>query len=147
MAETVYIDTGIFVTPLLKNQPEGVIQRCTEVLESVARMSVHAVTSALTWDEVTWIAGRPAKGLPFDSARARTASELFLRLTNLEICPVDRDVLAHAEALLAATRLKPRDCVHATTAKLHGADRLVSIDGDFSGLEAAIGLPVEVLAP
>jgi len=99
-----YLDTGVFVTPMLKNQPPAVIEACKRVLERVALAEFNAVTSALTWDEVTWIAGKRQKGDAYDAGRAAKAGALLLKLSNVSFIELDQEVLDEAQALLDQQR-------------------------------------------
>ena len=98
-----YLDTGVFVTPLLRNREPAVVAACEDWLRCVARGEFEAVTSYLTWDEVTHVAARVPK--PYSHERARRASALLLGLGNLRFMPVDEAVVKTAEPLLSS--LKP----------------------------------------
>ncbi|HEX8700337.1 MAG TPA: type II toxin-antitoxin system VapC family toxin [Myxococcaceae bacterium] len=125
-----YLDTGVIVTPLLKNQEGSIIEQCREWLERIARGEVQAKTSFLTWDEVIWVAGKGAEKV-YNRARAVKAGELLLSLKNLEFVPVDEAVIRGAQQLIARFGLKPRDCIHASSALLHAQGELVSLDSGF----------------
>ncbi len=145
---TYYLDTGVLVTPLLKNLPDEVTERCRSWMSLVARGEALAVTSTLTWDEVTWIAGRA--GGSFSTERAVNAGELILGLENIRLVPVDEELLHRAQHLLSRFRLRPRDAIHAASAFEHADGRLVTIDRDFASLGSMEGtgaLRVEYLGP
>ncbi|HEX8820663.1 MAG TPA: type II toxin-antitoxin system VapC family toxin [Archangium sp.] len=124
-----YLDTGVIVTPLLKNREQSVIDECLGWMERVARGEVRARTSYLTWDEVTWVAGR-ASGA-YDRQKAIVAGRLLLGLKNLEFVPVDEDVTRKAQELLTTFGFKPRDCIHASSALLHAGGELLTLDSGF----------------
>ena len=130
-------DTGIFFTPLLKNQSDEIIARCLAWQERAMRGEIQAVTSFLAWDEVTWVAGKPAKGVPFNRVRAAEAGQLFLSFPNLRFIPVDDGVIATAQRLLRDSGHRSRDCIHASTALRHASGNLITIDADFSNLPIA----------
>lgn len=73
--ESFYLDTGVFVTPLLKNLPASTIAACERWLLRLAFGDVAGVTSCLTWDEVTHVAGSVPK--PYDHARSAKAGSLL----------------------------------------------------------------------
>jgi len=138
-----YLDTGVIVTPLLKNREQAVIDECLVWLERVARGEVRALTSYLTWDEVTWVAGR-ASGA-YDRQKAIVAGRLLLGLKNLEFVPVDEQVVQRAQGLLTTFGFKPRDCIHASSALLHAGGELLTLDSGFAKelpRSAAAGLKV-----
>jgi predicted nucleic acid-binding protein len=124
-----YIDTGVLVTPLLKNREQPVIDECRSWLERIARGEVRALTSSLTWDEVTWVAGKAAGAYVRD--RAITAGRLLLELKHLEFIPVDASVTRRAQQMLEQFGFKPRDCIHASSALLHAGGELVTLDSGF----------------
>ncbi len=135
-----YFDTGLWVTPLLGNQPAAAIAACMDWQRRCATAEVTAVASTLTWDEVTFVAGR-RRGLPFDFAAAARAGQLWRALPNLEVVAVDADLLQLAQTLLERHRLKPRDCMHAAAALVHAEGRLLTLDGDFPDRMEIAGFP------
>ncbi len=126
-----YVDTGVFVTPILKNRSDAVIDECLAWQEKMSCGQVTACTSWLTWDEVTYVAGRAGDG--YDVGAAARAGELLLALPNLTFLDVDVEVISRAQTMLSAGAFRPRDCVHASTAVLHAGGLLVSLDSDFAG--------------
>src|SRR6266851_9403853 len=90
-----YVDAGLFLTPLLKNQPANVVTSCEDWLRRIATGATQACTSWLTWDEVTYIAGR-IKGTPFDHTRAAEAVRKLAAFPNLRFVAVDDVVVTRA---------------------------------------------------
>ena len=125
------LDTGIFVAPLLANLPEATAQACKEWQARAATGAIEAVTSALTWDEIAWVAGR-RRGQQFDFRRAGSFAAAARKVTGVTWLPVDEDVIDLAQRLLSEARFAPRDAIHAATALIHAEGRLVTLDGDFS---------------
>ncbi|WP_309895540.1 type II toxin-antitoxin system VapC family toxin [Archangium sp.] len=124
-----YLDTGVIVTPLLKNREQSVIDECQGWLEKVARGEIRALTSYLTWDEVTWVVGK-ASGA-YERQKAIRAGHLLLGLKHLEFVPVDEQVTQRAQGLLTTFGFKPRDCIHASSALLHAGGQLLTLDSGF----------------
>ena len=143
MAPT-YFDTGVFVTPLLKNRSDAVIDACRAWQERMRCGELKGITSYLTWDEVTHVAGRRHKS--FSHADSSRAGELLLQLPNLSFVDVDHDVIAEAQRLLAMTHCRPRDAIHAATALLRAGGRLLTLDTDFTHSGVA-GLQILPLLP
>ncbi len=138
-----YLDTGIFVTPLLKNKEPQIIQECRIWQERVKNKQIQALTSYLTWDEVTYIAGR-ASGA-YNPQKAEEAGSLFLVLPHLCFIAVGDDVVRKAQSLLKQFGWKLRDCIHASSALLYASGNLVTLDSDFwerSERLSTIGLKV-----
>jgi predicted nucleic acid-binding protein len=69
---------------------------------------------------------------------------------SMRLCRVhsfDLTVLARTVDLVAATHLRGRDAVHASTAMLHGFTEMVTTDADFDGLpELARLAPAEAVS-
>lgn len=146
-AQECYFDTGVFVTPLLKNRPQSVVDACLDWLRRVARGEVLAITSYLTWDEVSHVAGRAAGGV-FDWVRAREAGRRLLDLTNLSFVPADGKVVEQAQSLLHRHKLKPRDSIHASSALLTADGRMVTLDFGFrTKVPSEVGLRLTELGP
>jgi predicted nucleic acid-binding protein len=147
MADRRYFDAGVFVTPILKNRPAAILESCEAWLRRCAAGEVDGVTSWLTWDEVTWIAGRVV-GHSYAPERARRAGELLLALPGVTFVDVDAVVAREAQRLLTATRWRPRDCLHAAAALIHAAGSLVTLDADYARRTrqvAGVGLRVVML--
>lgn len=136
-----YFDTGVFVTPILKNRPQAVVDACLAWQRRAHDGEVEAVTSHLTWDEVAHVAGRVPK--PFDRARAAEAGRLLRACQWLRFVAIDEMVIARAQALLARAGNGPRDCVHAASALLHAGGNLVTLD---SGFTSGGGLTVSIIS-
>lgn len=129
---TYYLDSGVFLTPLLNNREQSVIDECAAWMIRVQHQEIAACTSWLTWDEVTRIAGRPSRGCPFDVRRAATAGQLLMELAGLTFVPVDEMVVRKAQELLTSSSfLRPRDSIHASSALKSAGDNLVTLDADF----------------
>jgi len=125
-----YFDTGVFVTPLLRNHSDAVVASCLDWQQRAAAGAITVVTSALTWDEVTWVAGR-RRATAFDFTAAALVGKRLRTLPGLSWAAVDEKVLDLAGRLLAEARLRPRDAIHAATALMHANGRLLTLDGDF----------------
>jgi predicted nucleic acid-binding protein len=128
--EAYCFDAGVFLTPLLRNRAPEVVAECGAWVARIERGEVDACTSCLTWDEVTWVAGRAGAGR-FDVARATEAGRRFLALPNLRFVPAEDGVIRAAQDIMARTRVRPRDSIHAATALRYAAGNLVTVDSDF----------------
>jgi len=146
---TYYLDSGFFLTPLLNKREQSVIDKCAAWMMRVQYQEIAACTSWLTWDEVTWIAGRPSKGCPFDVRRAATAGQLLMELAGLAFLPVDEMVIRKAQELLTSSScLRPRDSIHASSALKSAGGNLVTLDADFEKdgrLLGAFGIQVHLI--
>jgi predicted nucleic acid-binding protein len=142
-----YLDSGVFVTPMLKNRSLVVVEECLEWLEKMRRGQIQGVTSWMSWDEVTYVAGRGAADRSYDSERAAAAGDLLCALPNLRFTPVDEDVVNEAQSFLRRTKARPRDSIHASSAVIHATGNLVTLDSDFAREGASsFGLNVILVA-
>ncbi len=132
-------DAGVFLSPMLKNQPARVVALCREWMLRIGRGELDACTSSLTWDEVVWVAARAEGG--FDPARAAETGRRFLALPNLRFVPVDRELVAAAQQIMTSARVRPRDSIHAATALRFAGGSLVTVDSDFVSAGVADSLP------
>ncbi len=119
-----YVDSNVFIFACASEDAIG--EQCAKILDLVARGQIHAITSALTFDELFFKLNK-AKG--FEAAV--TFTESFLSLPNLTLADANAEVLAEALKLIKQYKLAPRDAIHAATAKLRKVDVLVSDDRDF----------------
>lgn len=121
--EVAYFDTGVFVTPILRNRSESVVSKCLEWQRLMKAGTVRAITSYLTWDEVTYLVRRHISS----DAAAQTGRKL-LSLENLEFAPVDGNVMEVAQMVFERWRTKPRDAIHASSALIKAAGTIVTLD-------------------
>ncbi len=96
----------------------------------MANGRIRACTSTLTWDEVVWVVRRV-----FDVETAGRQGRMLLELPNLTMISVDRSILSGAQDLVNRYGLKPRDCIHASSAQKAGAVGFVSYDSDFDNIK------------
>ena len=57
MKETFYIDSNVFLYPVLYGDLEE-SERAREILSQIERKDIQAYTSTLTWDEVSYVIER-----------------------------------------------------------------------------------------
>jgi predicted nucleic acid-binding protein len=144
MAAEYYFDSGVFVTPILKNRETSVIRECLEWQRRMATHDIVAYTSYLTWDEVAYVAGR-ATGA-YSRSFAAKAGELFLALTDLRFVSVDDRTIRRAQAILRDHGLRPRDSIHASSSLIHAGGNFVSLDADFKIKAPLIGLTLHEIS-
>lgn len=143
MMERLYVDSGVFITPILKNLGQPTVAKCEQWMDRIARHEVAACTSYLTWDEVTYVVGRGPG--PYDPRRAAAAGELLLQLDGLDFLPVDESVVRTAQALFASLGLRSRDLIHGASALLHAGGRILTVDSDFGRVDHGTGLLVTLV--
>lgn len=135
----VYVDTNVFLYGSLYGDRRG--DACRRFLEGIVARRREACTSVLTWDEYTYVAGRV-----LGRERGIAQGEKLLRFPHLEFLACNGAVLTQAQALMAATPLKPRDALHAATALAANLSLMVSEDPDFDEVPGLQRLSAETAA-
>jgi predicted nucleic acid-binding protein len=138
--ERAYFDSGVFLTPVLKNQPEDVIDQCISWQERIARGETLGVTCYLTWDEVTYVVRKTV-----GADEAAEVGDRFLNLPGLRFVEVESETIYLAQQFLSKFNVKPRDSIHASSAILHGGSKIVTVDvsrSDFRKLLDDEGQPL-----
>ena len=90
---------------------------------------VDAASSALTFDELTWVVKKHR-----NLEDSLMAGEAFLNMPRLKLVTVDADLLASALRVMREYQLDPRDSIHAASALSEGADTIISEDKHFGRL-------------
>jgi len=124
----IYLDSNVFISAALYDDEVG--DNAREILRRVRTGVEDAATSALTFDEVCWIV-RKVKG----RGPALRIGKAILRMRNLEIIDVDREILWASYGYLEKEVLDPRDSIHLACAQKSGANIMVSEDTDFDGID------------
>ncbi|MBI4450428.1 PIN domain-containing protein [Candidatus Woesearchaeota archaeon] len=120
---TAYLDTSALAYLLIDNPPD-VLRR------ALGRLSTDSVaTSVLSYDELVWIARKRHGKLA-----SYQAADFFLAL-DIEIVPLDVQLLTRSRALMEEHGLKPRDSIHAASALGKGIKLVVSEDKDFDSIK------------
>jgi predicted nucleic acid-binding protein len=136
MKETFYIDSNIFLYPVLyENTPESTAAE--KVLKKIENTEITAYTSTLTWDEITYcvfkITGR------FNSI---TAGRKFITFPNLRFIAVDESVISKSQRLMEEYNLHPRDAIHCACALEKGIKKLITNDKHFQEVGEIEVLPL-----
>ena len=119
-----YLDANVFVFASLSTKDYG--NKAESLLDKVQRGEEKAKTSALTFDEVFWEVKRN-RGLE----KALETGEAMLNYPNLDIIPVDREIVLSAIRVIRECYIAPRDAIHAATALAEKVDCIVSTDRHF----------------
>lgn len=123
---TVYIDSNIFIYPVVNPADDARAVACRKILLKIVNRELVAVTSFLTWDEFVYV-------LRKHLGREIAVSEgnKFLLFPYLTFLKVDERVISAAQSLLSSYDLQPRDAIHVASALLHDIHEVVSDDSDF----------------
>ncbi len=124
-----FIDADVLITAIVGKGEKA--KRSRSLLRKIEKGEQSFLTDALVLSEV-WYGIERQKGRDF----AAKVIKDFLSFGELEVIPVDRNVLF--EALRRAEKkrkLVGNDLIHLTIALLEGASGIYSYDKDFDGLE------------
>jgi len=139
MKESVYIDSNIFLYPVLYDEEFHVkVKNARKVLIDVSEGRLRAATSSLTWDEVIWVIRKI-----YNAKLAMEKGRQFLNFPNLNILKIDVKVLFVAQNLVEKYSLKPRDAIHVASALSNNIKTIISDDKDFDRVEEIRRVPLE----
>ncbi|MFO8017657.1 MAG: type II toxin-antitoxin system VapC family toxin [Promethearchaeia archaeon] len=125
--DTVYIDSNIFLNPLLYSLEEiEAAKKCAIFLEDIIQKKIKAITSTLTWDEVIWILKKT-----LGKAAAEQKGKEFLVFPNLSFKKISHSTINRAQKLLSKYNLRPRDLIHVACALENQVHIIYSLDADF----------------
>lgn len=122
-----YLDSNILICAVLYQDARALA--CRRLLEGVAAGVFRAATSVLSWDEFSYVLERHV-----GREVAVAHGERLLRYPGVEWVACTPALLAAAQELRQTCRLRPRDCLHAATARHVGAACIVSLDADFDAV-------------
>ncbi len=122
-----YLDSNVFIYAAVNTQVLG--ENARALLQKIQLGEEKAETSALTFDEVFWAVKKHSHEAALEACQA------LLNFPNLEIVPVDRELVLQALRLIEEHHLAPRDAIHAATAIADKADIIVSADAHFDKLK------------
>ena len=122
----VYLDTSVFIYPVIYEESISKAKKAKEVLLRVATKEMEGFTATLTWDEIVWVTKRL-----LGESDAVEQGKKFLTFPNLNLVTVDSSVIMNAQKIVENYGLKPRDAIHASAALVSGQKTVISDDQDF----------------
>ena len=122
-----YLDSNVFIYAAINMQALG--EDARSLLQKIQLGEEKAETSALTFDEVFWAVKKHSQEAALEACQA------LLNFPNLEIVPVDQELVLLALRLIEEHHLAPRDAIHAATAIADKADAMISTDAHFDKLK------------
>ncbi len=124
-----YIDSNVFIYYVTLPESDPKAKASKEILIKIAEGNMHAATSALTWDELTWVVRKKlGKKTSFVEGRK------FLEFPNLRLIAINEAVVNQARKIAEKSELDPRDAIHAACCIENAIDEIVSDDGDFDAV-------------
>ena len=125
--EKVYVDTNIFLNPILYNiNANQEANKSKSFLEKIIDNKIIGFTSVLTWDEFVWII-RKTLGIQLAIEKGRK----FLIIPNLRIVKVSLITINRAQNLISNYKIQPRDAIHVASALENKINKIISFDEDF----------------
>jgi hypothetical protein len=122
----VYLDTNVFIYPIIYEESLAKAKKAKDVLSRVAMKEIEGFTATLTWDELVWVTRRL-----LGDRDAVEQGRKFLTFPNLNLVTIDSSVLMNAQKIVEEYGLKPRDALHAGAALVSGQRTVISDDQDF----------------
>jgi uncharacterized protein len=122
-----YLESNIFIYAAVDNTETG--NKARTLLLKIQCGQEKASTSALTFDEVFWAIKKQ------NPKQAIEAVEALLNFPNLDLKPVNAELLSLTLQIIKQYHLDPRDAIHAATAITTKADCIVSTDPHFDKLK------------
>ena len=136
MKETFYIDSNVFLYPVLYGDLEE-SERAREILSQIVRKDIQAYTSTLTWDEVSYVIERT-----LGKTDAIEIGKKFLNFPFLRFIAVDDEVIRRSQALREKYNLKPRDSIHLSCAIERNIFKIITDDADFDEIKEIQRIPI-----
>ena len=128
--EKVYIDTNIFLNPILYDfNTTNEAKKSKTFLEKIINNKIEGFTSVLTWDEFVWIIKQT-----LGNHIAIEKGQEFLLFPHLKIVKVSLPTINIAQDLISDYNIHPRDAIHAACALENKINRFISFDKDFDGI-------------
>jgi len=126
----VYVDTNVFLNAILYDPGENdEARRAVAFLDMIRKDAIHAMTSALTWDEFVWVLQKE-----MDVKTAKIKGREFLSFPHLHIIDTTVSLISKAQDILEQHGVKPRDAIHLATAIVSGAGTFATFDSRLSSL-------------
>jgi len=128
MTEIFYIDSNIFIFPIIYENEQANISR--KILERIEKNEIIAYTSVLTWDEVAYVVNKV-----MGKADSINAGKKFINYPNLRFIQASIDIIIRAQEIIQNYNLKPRDSIHVASALSKSIHNIVSDDSDFDKID------------
>ena len=129
--EIIYIDSNIFLNPILYNiEINEEAKRAEIFLNKLAKREISGITSILTWDELVWII---RKNIGKEDAIKK--GKEFLVFPNLVFKKVSLSIINRAQDLFSKYNIGPRDAVHTACALENNAEIICSFDSGFDKIK------------
>ena len=128
MTETFYIDSNIFIFPVIYNNEQA--YKAGNILSRIENNEIIGYTSVLTWDEVVYVIWKT-----LGKADSISIGKKFINYPNLRFINTDLNIIIKATEIAENYNLKPRDSIHIATALSRDIHNIISDDSDFDSVD------------
>ncbi len=125
-----YLDSNVFIYALIGPSNDKKVISSKNLISSVSKGEVKAITSFLTWDEVVYSIKKHF-GLEFSLKEGKN----LLNMPNLQFAEVDKNIIFLAQKIMEKYKIKPRDAIHIATALASNINEIISDDKDFDKIK------------
>ncbi len=126
--EEVYLDANLLIYASIDETEIG--GKARKIIEKIKEGRYKAYTASLTFDEIMYAIQKNA-----DREKAIRTAELYIKLQNLNIIPIDTQLIIKSIEVYKKTNLKPRDSIHLTAMISKNLHIIISSDPDFDKIK------------
>lgn len=136
MKGTFYVDSNVFLYPVLYNELEE-SKEARKILSQIEEKKIHAYTSTLTWDEVSYVVERI-----LGKTDAIEVGKKFINFPFLRFITVDDEIIRRSQVIREKYNLKPRDSIHLSCAIERNISEIITDDSDFDHIKEIKRIPL-----
>lgn len=124
----IYLDSNIFIIAALEEKEEG--QKARNILKLVGSKKRTFATSSLAFDEVLWVLIKEKS-----RTEAIMAVRAMLKIPQLRIINIEKNIITESINIIETTTLKPRDAIYLAAMRLKGVNEIITQDRDFDNIK------------
>ncbi len=128
MTETFYIDSNIFIFPVIYDNEQSF--KAGNILSRLEKNEIIGYTSVLTWDEVVYVIRKT-----LGKADSISIGKKFINYPNLRFINTDVNIIIKAMEIGENYNLKPRDSLHIATSLSRDIRNIISDDSDLDSVD------------
>ena len=136
MKGTFYIDSNVFLYPVLYNELEE-SKEARNILSQIEEKNIQAYTSILTWDEVSYVVERTLGKTDSIEVGKKLINFPFLRFIT-----VDDEIIRRSQVIREKYNLNPRDSIHLSCAIERNISEIITDDSDFDNIKEIKRIPL-----
>ena len=128
MTETFYIDSNIFIFPVIYDNEQA--SKAGNIQSRIENNEIIGYTSVLTWEEVVYVIFKT-----LGKADSISIDKKFINYPNLRFINTDLNIIIKAKEIVENYNLKPRDSIYIATALARDIHNVISDDSDFDSVD------------